>query len=159
MSRRKRDHRTKQQLIERANTIGPLLQAALVARETTTTKQAELEQLVADELAPVRAAEQEAYQQLYEASLHQTKKGLEPEELVVTLGKGKDKRKVRMLPTRTEVKKKNGRTVVKEQETDEAGNPLVDGNDEPIMVPVILRVEFGLKVIEEEQQPEIEISL
>jgi hypothetical protein len=159
MARKRRENRTKQQLIERAQKVGTLLKAALGSKQAAADKRAELDQLVTEEMGPLREAEQAAYRELYEASLVHRGLHQQPEELVVTLGKGRDRRKVRMLPFRHEIKKKDGRTVVKQQATDGDGNPMVDGNDQPIMVPVILRVEYGLQVIEETEPERIEISL
>jgi len=157
--RSNRENRSKQQLMARAEKIGPLLRAALEAQENTSAKRAELDELVASEMAPALSAEQEAYRQLYEASLIPTPKGPAPEELVVTIGKGKERRKTRMLPIRKEIKQKDGRTIVRKPLLDEEGNPVLDGDNKPIMQAVVLRVEYGLVVVEETEPDRIEISL
>jgi hypothetical protein len=156
---KKRENRTKKKLIERAETVGPLVQSAIAAKEAVVAKRTELNQFVKDELAPVLAAEQDACEALYEATLVETKFGSQPEELKLTRGKGRDRRKVIMRAVMREIKQKDGRRVLKEQATDKDGNPLVDGNNEPIMVPIILRTEYDLEVIEEREPDRIEINL
>jgi len=145
---------TKAEKIEKAKKLGALLTAALDASQARADTETEVAKL----LEEPKEAEQMALKALYEESLVPTRKGLEPDDLRVTVGKGRDARKVIYRPWRKEVKKRNGRQIIKEQATDADGNPLVDGDDNPIMKPVILRVEYGLTVIEPEKDS-IEIKI
>jgi len=156
---RRRDRRTKKQLQDRSAEIGPKLVVALDAEQQLVAAVAELERLSVETLAPLKEAVQTANEALYNASLVKTSKGLQPEELGVTVGKGRDKRRIKYQAQRLEIKERVGRTIVKEPMLDAGGNECVDGDGKTLMQAKILRIEFNLLKLEEHEPERVEIAL